>query len=131
MANAEDMTGKRFGRLKVLELVDIRPRKWRCRCDCGTVCDIQRSNLASGNTTSCGCARVRTDLVGKTFGRLTVVALSAELRPFRYGNAKRPWECRCACGRTTYVVTHELKRGKVRSCGCLRNEQAIRNLGRA
>lgn len=45
--------GMQFGRLVVLErLPGLRAL---CRCDCGTVKEVARSNLASGHTQSCGC----------------------------------------------------------------------------
>ena len=54
-----DMTGMRFGRLTVLELVpksnDKARFKWLCRCDCGTVKAIDGSKLRNGSTVSCGC----------------------------------------------------------------------------
>src|SRR6185503_17083315 len=30
---------------------------YRCRCECGAICDVQVANLNSDNTTSCGCAK--------------------------------------------------------------------------
>ncbi len=54
------------------------------------------------------------------FGRLTPVAVSE-----KYG--VRAWLCQCDCGRMLKAVAYELKVGKVKSCGCLRNEAAARN----
>ena len=56
------------------------------------------------------------DLVGMKFGRLTVVEEAA-----RCVKSTR-WLCRCECGQMTDVTAHHLRRGDVRSCGCLRNE---------
>jgi len=53
----KDLTGKRFGRLTVLELEEIingKP-KWKCRCDCGNEVIIDGSRMKSGTTKSCGC----------------------------------------------------------------------------
>ena len=54
---ADDLTGKRFGRLTVLKRVGTIARRpiWRCRCDCGRKTDVRSSDLKSGNTKSCGC----------------------------------------------------------------------------
>lgn len=52
-----DMTGQVFGRWTV-ESHAGRSRGstlWRCRCACGTVRDVPRTNLTGGKTTSCGC----------------------------------------------------------------------------
>lgn len=58
---AEDLTGKRFGRLKVVKRVadtfDKANRRyitWECLCDCGKTTYATTNNL-HGKTTSCGC----------------------------------------------------------------------------
>lgn len=55
MAKPSDLSGLRYGRLLVTSLVYVRPRRWSCVCDCGTVKIVQASALTSGNTKSCGC----------------------------------------------------------------------------
>lgn len=53
-----DLSGKTFGRLLVHNLsakIDKRTR-WVCICECGLESIVQAGNLASGHTTSCGCA---------------------------------------------------------------------------
>jgi 5-methylcytosine-specific restriction endonuclease McrA len=57
------------------------------------------------------------DLVGRKFGRLTVVGLDVGAKPLR-------WICQCDCGEVKSVDGHGLKRGRVVSCGCVRREQA-------
>ena len=60
-----DLTGKRFGRLTVIERADdritksgIRIKMWECLCDCGKEnIIVQHSALQSGSTKSCGCLR--------------------------------------------------------------------------
>jgi hypothetical protein len=51
---------------------------------------------------------------GQVYGRLTVLA---ELPERTRGG--RVFRCRCACGRETRARAVELRRGKIRSCGCL------------
>lgn len=46
------MRGNRYGRLLVLR--DLS-KSCLCRCDCGVELEVQRNNLRSGNTESCGC----------------------------------------------------------------------------
>lgn len=50
-----DRTGKRFGRLTVVGVVQpyCKTNKWQCICDCGKVKEIHVSNFC--NTKSCGC----------------------------------------------------------------------------
>ena len=52
-----DITGKRFGRLCVVERSEVvgKNAKFRCRCDCGKEKIVWRFNLTTGATTSCGC----------------------------------------------------------------------------
>jgi hypothetical protein len=59
---AEDFTGRRFGRLKVLHRYagpssDV---KWVCRCDCGNITNSFRTHLKNGQSRSCGCLRSET-----------------------------------------------------------------------
>lgn len=55
-----DLTGKRFGKLVVLNKADKNSRgeiRWLCQCDCGKTSLVTTSNLNSGNSQSCGCSR--------------------------------------------------------------------------
>ena len=58
---ANDLQGKRFGRLVAIERLPRRSGdkgvKWRCRCDCDGLHVALSSNLKSGDTSSCGCLR--------------------------------------------------------------------------
>ena len=58
--HAEDIVGKRHGRLVVQSLYCRTPErkyKWLCKCDCGNTCVVFGSKLKSGHTKSCGCLR--------------------------------------------------------------------------
>jgi hypothetical protein len=57
MGNFIDITGKRFGRLVVLNCAGSKNKKiiWHCKCDCGNEIDVIGNSLQSGNTMSCGC----------------------------------------------------------------------------
>lgn len=56
-----DLTGQKFGRLFVLELLpkDGKYRKYKCLCDCGMIKSIIGVNLTDGTTKSCGCLKRR------------------------------------------------------------------------
>lgn len=49
--------GQKFGRLTVVSFArrDKRSVFWLCTCTCGESCTVNRSNLRSGTTRSCGC----------------------------------------------------------------------------
>lgn len=55
------------------------------------------------------------DLTGMRFGRL--VALEED--PVRSSNGHIRWKCVCDCGNYKTVDSSHLKRGLIRSCGCL------------
>lgn len=53
----KDLTGQRFGRLKVLSLVgkdESNRYQYLCECDCGNQIIVRASSLTSKNTKSCG-----------------------------------------------------------------------------
>ena len=81
---AESLIGQKFERLTVI--ADGPKVKGRatsvCKCDCGNPESIRVYNkyLKNGDTKSCGCLKREAgkrlqykNLVGKTFGRLTVL----------------------------------------------------------
>ena len=59
MSRLIDLTGKRFGRLVVLERAENKGNctsaRWKCKCDCGNYTVVGGYSLRSGNTLSCGC----------------------------------------------------------------------------
>ena len=56
----DDMIGKKFNRLTVIEKIGIKKRKsiYKCLCDCGNYTEVYRSDLISNNTKGCGCLRI-------------------------------------------------------------------------
>lgn len=65
MAEVADLTGRRFGRLVVIEKA---PRlsysaAWRVGCDCGVTTVAPTGGLRHGHYTSCGCAHVTRDAI--------------------------------------------------------------------
>lgn len=53
--NGEDLIGQKFGKLTVLSLDSIAPRKYLCICECGGQTIVDPGNLKNGHTQSCGC----------------------------------------------------------------------------
>ncbi len=60
----KDLTGKRFGRLTVLEFVpnDKHHSHWKCICDCGNTCETDGEHLKNGITKSCGCFKLEREI---------------------------------------------------------------------
>lgn len=61
--------------------------------------------------------RLVVDLTGQRFGRLIVLKYIGTDK-----NNKAKWECLCDCGKTVISYGSDLRRGKSRSCGCLRRD---------
>ena len=61
MRHIKDLTGQKFGMLKVLYCRNIKNRQgsmiWRCKCDCGKIKDVSSFCLTRNMTQSCGCKR--------------------------------------------------------------------------
>ena len=117
-----ELAGQRFGKLLVIEPTEQRVRNavvWRCRCDCGNEIEVTKRRLITGNTRSCGCAKISqmNDLTGKRFGKLTVLSYVGKENGFHI------WHCRCDCGKTADVRQSNLQSGRTKSCGCDRNPQ--------
>ena len=128
-ATLKDMTGRRFKRLLVVSRAENDRRggsRWNCVCDCGKTCIAGGTDLRLNRQVSCGCWKASpeskswktTNLLGKTFGRLTVI--NRELLPSK----NRPyWLCECSCGKTKLVSSDCLLKGKTVSCGCKKVEE--------
>lgn len=121
----QDLTGQRFGRLRVLQYAGTkgkRPRHhWLCRCKCRNDKIVSAGNLVSGNSQSCGCVK-RAELVGQRFGRLLVVAFAKTKKYSRCAHAQ--WACHCNCGSKTVVTSGALLTGRIVSCGCYQRDRA-------
>ena len=63
------------------------------------------------------------NLVGKKFGRLTVVSMAKE----RGNRGQIKWNCVCDCGNLHTVTGECLRSGKTKSCGCLKLEYIEKN----
>lgn len=125
------IVGKRYGRLLVLEENDKKIINdngeeenivmCKCRCDCGSIIEVQKSRLINGYSKSCGCLhkekisnnlfRLKVDRIGTKYEKLTILS---------YDTEKKMWKCQCDCGNITYVKHFN---GNTKSCGCLRKEK--------
>lgn len=59
------------------------------------------------------------EMLGKTFGRLTVKRKTEE----RGSGGNVVWDCVCVCGNPVSVGGAFLRNGNTRSCGCLKKEK--------
>lgn len=128
MSRVKDETGKRYGKLVVLERNGSINGKaaWLCQCDCGKQTTVTGDALRQGYSTTCGDIkhqqeRMRKigqtnfiDITGQTFNNLTAIE---PIGSSSYGGVL--WKCQCRCGNYHTVEYSNLKNGHVKSCGCL------------
>lgn len=139
-----DLTGQIFGKLTVLEFDregTIQKREqlnnkfsyWKCQCDCGNIVTVCSTNLTNGKTKSCGCLvkevsaesmkkiqplgaqSALKDLTGQYFNEILVVKRYEQNTSCN----KVQWVCQCHCGNTFITTGDSLKKGYVKSCGCI------------
>jgi hypothetical protein len=57
MGKLIDLTGRRFGRLTVINRTGggEKDARWHCKCECGSEKVVRSSCLRDGETRSCGC----------------------------------------------------------------------------
>ena len=110
------LVGQKINKWTVLEIKNDRSHPDAiCRCECGTVKPVNIRNLIHNQSKDCGCGRKKMlrnkftkNLVGKRFGKLTVIELLEESNKFK----RRQYRCLCDCG-------NEITTNHTSSCGCL------------
>jgi hypothetical protein len=120
--NIKDLTGKKFGKWKVLGRYPKQGKAnqvmWLCLCKCGNKRPVISDSLTSGRSKSCrACSPV---LAGQIYGRWEVVRFSRKT----YKGGNRYCLCRCTCSNHTErpVKACSLRNSTSTSCGCLRRE---------
>lgn len=113
------LEGVRFGMLVVIRQSDKkigRDLVWECTCDCGSVVNATKTALEQYRK-SCGC-NGKPDLIGRKFGRLTVVSKINSRGTFK-------WRCVCECGNERILTIKRpcLENGSIKSCGCLKHKR--------
>lgn len=129
----EDLTGKTYGRWKVLQLWPERNKEGRVQylCECSCESHTQRlviaKSLKSGVSQSCGCLRKERakqsntgnvygqvnaqDLSGKQFGHLTAIE-----RLDSKNKGCWEWRCICDCGEEVISNTRDLNASRKTRC---------------
>ena len=124
-----NLEGMKFNRLTVIGPAGTDGRQhrlWECKCDCGGTTFATTSDLRHGHKKSCGCLKRVShakEITGQRFGMLTVMKRAGTNK-----HRKALWKCKCDCGRTTVVSSVDLVTGNTKSCGCLGQNFAKRNL---
>lgn len=126
-----DEPGTVYAHLTVLEVLHgvnaapgrpRQPKRLRCWCACGKICEPIASKVYTGKTRSCGCKMPelrRKVHAGEKYGRLTVLEYIPQPNQRKGGKAL----CLCDCGNRTTVHAGTLRKGHTQSCGCLKIER--------
>jgi len=72
-----------------------------------------------------GTRNQKSELAGKTFGKLKVIGDSGKRKSGRV-----IWDCRCECGEKTTAMSSQLNNGHKKSCGCLHGAHLKANYDR-
>lgn len=98
-----------------------------CRCSCGNFKIALAKDVKSEKVKSCGCLKMMVgsahiaypykNYIGQKYGRLTVKEIDYLGRKDRVRVI-----CLCDCGAQKSIPIQYLKRGDVKSCGCLLQE---------
>ena len=129
----KDITNQSFGYLTALydtgKIGNDNAAVWMYKCICGREIEESIKVVGSNKYISCGCKEKalditkRRNIVGQTYGRLTVVDEYME-------DGKHLCCCVCSCGEKTVTEKRDIIRGKTKSCGCLRRELAVEMMKR-
>lgn len=114
--------GDRYNRLTLIELRVRHPNgnKWLCRCDCGKEKIANVSAVKYGKIRSCGCVKSemlstnRSLKEGEKYNRLTLISRNGKNQA-----GSHLWLCSCECGGSVTASASRIKRGALKSCGCL------------
>ncbi len=121
MGSKINLIGRRYEKLVVMEEAINYEKSgiyWLCKCDCGNEKTVLGKYLKNQDVKSCGCLKLKKNLTGQKFNKLTVKK--------NLGNDD--WECVCDCGKIKITTYNYLKNGAVKSCGCIKNPRIFRNL---
>lgn len=120
MSKLIDLTEKKYGRLTPIEY--IGNGKWKCKCDCGNIISVFKTDLVKDNGTvkSCGCVYI--DELKKEIGRrkdhLEIIGVK------QYGRKGRV-VVRCDCGRIKEMQLSQFLNPCVHSCGCVGAKKGV------
>lgn len=133
MSERIDLTGNKYGKLTVIEMLygykvkeTSTPKTYvKCVCDCGNIVIRDAWAIKNPNVRhSCGCDRKEiiqswksADVTGQKFGRLTVLKVNWEKTSVTV-------ICQCECGDIKEYYKADVVKGHTQSCGCLQKERA-------
>lgn len=132
-----DLTGKRFGRLVVKEMIYENNKQTlaKCICDCGNYITTKAVYLNNGDTKSCGCLQRDMASISNTkdySGIRSAYGVEILSRAIQTKRGVWLWNCKCGeCGGVFVALPAKILSGHATSCGCIRRssgEKLIKEL---
>lgn len=113
----EDIIGKKFNFLTVLEKTNKKAGGkilYKCRCDCGKITYVNRTDLQTSHILSCGCSKLKYKK-GDIINNKLIIDLNGYQQ---HNNFKHHYyRCKCLlCGRQYDALSQTLE--KSLGCGC-------------
>ena len=130
MIDVNGEIGKIYGCYEIIEILPVQTHKKRrciCKCIfCGNIREMDYQHVKSRNYKKCPNCNyqypTKEDLVGKKFGRLTVIKrVENSIQPNK--SKKIRYYCQCECGNYKIVTACHLRDGHTTSCGCYGKEK--------
>lgn len=108
--------GSTFNNLTVLSTDEQNSENVIVECSCGNKKSVFFNHLKNFRIKSCGCLTKSASAVGEVYNKYTI---SKDLPPKMYGkNYYKRVEAICECGSVRELCYRDLKREKIKSCGC-------------
>lgn len=105
--------GQSYGNWTVLKRVQMRPAKYECVCDCGTISQIPLTNLTRGYSSKCRICQAKgrsQHMIGKKYNHILVLDIEKV-------ENKVKAKIKCDCGNTRYLSPSLINKGVYKSCG--------------
>lgn len=117
----ENIIGKKFNSLTVLEKTEKRAGGkilYKCKCDCGNITYVNRTDLQSGHILSCGCAKLKYKK-GDIINNKKIIDLNGYQQHDKSKHCHY-YRCKCLlCGREYDALSQTLEKNP--GCGCQRS----------
>lgn len=126
--NSSDVSGQRFGRLIAVSRIGANKHRhvvWKCRCDCGTECEVAAVALKKG-TKSCGCLQKE---VASSVGRRNALPEEEKAESRRRSSAKQRAKRKSCPLASMQTRLSRLHRHALASVGAIKRSPTFEALG--
>lgn len=143
VSRRKNALGKKFGYLTVIEeifLKDTYSHKLKCLCDCGKEVILNRRDVMTGHTLSCGCHKYNVlsqmNYIDQT-GFISDYGIEILKENGKNKKGQTLWDCKCGvCGNVFQELPARIKNNHIKSCGCINQsnreyyiEELLKKLG--